>query len=269
MSDRVKQFDVEVIAVDDPWKEFGSPLPNTTPATVSDIVQKNRSPRLSWRWLHGIVAALMTVLLHAVIFSSLLLGVSSRKYEPPMMDGSSVSASSEQGEFVSTLIFINDHSVTQPEAQDDSAYVVMQQSDQSMKAPPEFAMLSSTPQIEISGSDEGTDPNSQSIEAAGDAAGRAMLFGRYMGQVKARIERAWVYPVNASIASFKCTAQIKQTKQGEVQEVTLQRCDSGGAWQLSLAKAIQAASPLPAPPDEQVFTEVITLSFDVDGVRKN
>ena len=86
-----------------------------------------------------------------------------------------------------------------------------------------------------------------------------------MGQIKARIERAWDYPANSSLKSFQCTVQIKQNRKGEVQEVTMTQCINDPAWQLSLAKAIQAASPLSAPPNEKVFTEVITLTFDANA----
>jgi len=254
------KYDIEVIVVEDPWKQFGSPLPDASITCAPNVVQEARSSWISARWLNGFVAAVLTLTLHALLFGSLLLGAPVRKYKPPMSEGASASAqNSAQGEFVSQLIFVNDHSITQPDTQDDSVYEAMEPIDQKMKAVPDFAILSSTPQLEISGSEEGTDPNSQSIEEAGDAAGRAMMFGRYMEQIKARIERAWVYPVNTTITSFKCTAQIKQSKEGQVQEVTLQRCDSNAVWQLSLAKAIQAASPLSAPPDKHVFTEMVTV----------
>jgi hypothetical protein len=126
---------------------------------------------------------------------------------------------------------------------------------------PQLAVLSSVPQLEISGLETGTDADSPDTEAVGDAKGRAMLFGRYMGQIKARIERAWVYPADNVSTNFECTVQIKQSKRGDVLEVAMTRCANSAVWQLSLAKAIQAASPLPAPPDDAVFSELVTLKF--------
>jgi len=53
---------------------------------------------------------------------------------------------------------------------------------------------------------------------------------------------------------------------GEVQEVTLQRCNDDPTWQVSLVQAIQRASPLSAPPNEDVFSDVITLSFAANSI---
>ncbi len=267
MSQPSNHSEDEVIIIDDPWANNGSPSSNIALFNVSTEIP----PPSSWlsrsRWPVWSAAMIFTILLHTLIFGSLLLGSPGRKYKPPPSEGASTSTQNNaQGEFVSTLVLINDHSITSPEVSDDSTYVVMQQKDQSA-ATPDFAVLSSTPQLEIAGSEDSTtDTNTASI-AAGDGAGRAMLFGRYMGQIKARIERAWIYPTPTSVTSFKCTAQIKQSKQGAVQEVTLIRCDGDPAWQLSLAGAIQSASPLSAPPDESVFANVVTLSFDVDVPR--
>jgi len=48
------------------------------------------------------------------------------------------------------------------------------------------------------------------------------------------------------------------------EEVTLERCTEDPRWQMSLVKAIQGASPFPAPPDPAVFSNLITLEFDSD-----
>ncbi len=115
-----------------------------------------------------------------------------------------------------------------------------------------------------------------------DAELRAALFGRYTGQIDARIERAWQQPrspVNREEASmqglgpndsrtraivdepFECEVRILQDRQGDVQEVQLLRCNGDVAWRQSLVTAILAASPLPAPPSPDVFSDAITLTF--------
>jgi len=92
-----------------------------------------------------------------------------------------------------------------------------------------------------------------------------MMFGRYMGQISARVERAWLRPRSVPPqGSFACRVQITQDKRGNVEEVTLERCTEDPRWQMSLVKAIQGASPFPAPPDPAVFSNLITLEFDSD-----
>jgi hypothetical protein len=108
---------------------------------------------------------------------------------------------------------------------------------------------------------------------------RALMFGRYKGQIDARIERAWrkprtgvsdpreIMPPGAAIHAeqpqrFHCAAQISQDVQGNVKEIQLANCNGTVAWQMSLVSAIQQASPLPAPPTPSVFSNTLTLSFD-------
>lgn len=86
--------------------------------------------------------------------------------------------------------------------------------------------------------------------------------GRYLGQIRARIERAWLRPRTAIGAPiFQCQVQVDQDSDGKVQEVTLLECNGGARWQLSLVHAIEAASPLPAPSDPAVFVHHVLLAF--------
>ena len=91
---------------------------------------------------------------------------------------------------------------------------------------------------------------------------RKLLFGRYIGQITARIERAWMRP-RAPIENpfFACRVHITQDRKGVVQEIELVRCNGNSRWQTSLVQAIQTASPLPAPPDADVFTRRLTLDL--------
>jgi hypothetical protein len=79
------------------------------------------------------------------------------------------------------------------------------------------------------------------------------------------VERAWMRPRSVTAAgSFSCRVQITQDKHGNVQEVTLEKCTDDPRWQVSLVRAITAASPLPAPPDPAVFSSLLTIEFDSD-----
>lgn len=95
---------------------------------------------------------------------------------------------------------------------------------------------------------------------------RALTFGRYLDQVRARIERAWLRPREPIGADqFLCLVEISQDKQRNVKEVTLKRCNGPLRWQLSLVQAIQTASPFPAPPDPAVFSEKLTFELSANA----
>lgn len=96
----------------------------------------------------------------------------------------------------------------------------------------------------------------------------AALYGRYLGQIHARIDRAWLRPRTAIGADiFRCQVEIRQRHDGTVKTVTLQRCNGTPTWQQSLAQGISAASPLPAPPDPRVFAHRVVLHFEAVAYR--
>ncbi len=51
---------------------------------------------------------------------------------------------------------------------------------------------------------------------------------------------------------------------GNVKEVALAQCNGSTRWQLSLVQAIQSASPLPAPPNPDVFSSTLHLAFKAE-----
>ena len=92
--------------------------------------------------------------------------------------------------------------------------------------------------------------------------GLAVLYGRYLGQIQARIERAWLRPRTAIGSDlFRCQVRIDQGRGGAVGDITLQRCNGTVQWQESLVRAIEDASPLSAPPNPAVFTPHLVLVF--------
>jgi hypothetical protein len=139
------------------------------------------------------------------------------------------------------------------------------------------------PHIEIPQDAMGDNNDAAGSVDSGDPAARAMLFGRYTGQINARIERAWrrprspvdpsTDPVHDSNArapndgsevddTFRCQVRIIQDAQGFVREVQMLDCNGSVAWQQSLVAAIFSASPLPAPPSPTVFTRTLTMTFE-------
>ncbi|MGC4029457.1 MAG: energy transducer TonB [Steroidobacteraceae bacterium] len=120
----------------------------------------------------------------------------------------------------------------------------------------------SLPQIPLETSEEGEaeEPSEADLMA------RTKLAGLYEGQMRARIERAWMRPREAAEAGgFACRVKIRQDRRGQINEVELERCNGSVAWQQSLVSAINAASPLPAPPDTAVFVDAFSMTFRSQG----
>jgi hypothetical protein len=107
------------------------------------------------------------------------------------------------------------------------------------------------------------DAHNPQTASASSLAGNSALYGFYVGQINARIERAWTRPRSAIGAPyFTCRMRIEQGVDGTVQSVTPEACNGDSRWQASLAMAIRGASPLPAPPDPSVFVRVLHLAFN-------
>ncbi len=108
-------------------------------------------------------------------------------------------------------------------------------------------------------------PKSEVDEAAGDQLAHALLFGRYLAQVQARIERAWQRPrTEIGAARFQCRVRVVQTPDGRVTQILYDGCSGADRWRKSLDAAIRTASPLPAPPDRSVYADAMSLQFESD-----
>lgn len=98
---------------------------------------------------------------------------------------------------------------------------------------------------------------------AAEAVEHAKLYGRYVGQLQARIERAWMRPrTEIGAPQFSCRIRIRQDRRGNLVSADLDHCNGTERWQRSLLSAIRTASPLPAPPDPSVYADVLWLSFE-------
>lgn len=223
-----------------------------------DVVGRER------RLLLPLATSVASLALHALLIGSLVVVGSPRRHRLPDKQGAGASALLSSADPVTALILlpISDASNTlesQPEL-----------SSRGFEPEPQLIRITSpdtAPSHELDAAEP--DPDSRTVEAAGDAAGRALMFGRYLGQITARIERAWERPrtpVGSTVDErFQCQVGIEQGPTGEVREVTLKYCNGDVRWQLSLARAIQAASPLPAPPDPAVFVNSLTMTFQADA----
>lgn len=204
----------------------------------------------------GLLGALAV---HAVLVLPFILELSSTARKMPDRSGAGASALLSAAEPEMTAVFINDS------AQPSDA------------PPPELEPLASrgsgalglqvvvlSPNASAAGEavpDESRAPPDSSA-TVDDPAPRAQLYGRYVGQVQARIERAWMRPRTAIGApTFSCRARIQQNHRGDVINVSFYHCNGTERWQQSLLSGIRSAVPLPAPPDASVYADVLWLSF--------
>jgi TonB C terminal len=255
---------VEVLTDEGVWAQHGAISPTSQAAAILS------SADYHWHhWTTRALAIVISLALHALLVGSALLGTAGRPPIKPLNEGAPANIrNNDASEFVTTLLLLKDHSIPPPDQPaDDSAYAATPDAAQLASNNLLLLTLATPKPPQLSGMDGGIDENAPTAEAAGDEAGRAMLFGRYMGQIKARIERAWDRPDTTATQQFDCKVQIKQNAHGEVQEVTLQRCGDDPDWQVSLVQAIQRASPLSAPPEDAVFTELVTMSFEATGIK--
>lgn len=255
---RSREDAFDVIVLEDPWTEARVSSPPKNPPADP----KRRVPSISWSL--RISAGLLSALAHLLLIGPVLLGAPGRMVRPPLTEGGVATLDrSAESTFLSTVVFVNDQAITPEEERPESLHTLVNDADVALR---QGLLISSigipTPPQGLA---DGKDEQSPTTETAADDPGRAAMFGRYMGQIKARIERAWQHPGD-STKSFRCTVEIRQDDRGRVKDVTLQRCDEDSTWQWpkSLVQAIEQASPLPAPPNEGVFINVITLSFDID-----
>jgi hypothetical protein len=205
------------------------------------------------------IGVALTGLVHMLFVSPFILGVAAHKTRPSP-DGIGITAWASQGEQYESMMLI-DLSALESDSELDLA---MHKPNESQAAGDVPLMLvsyepSPPPELEI---EEDAEEAEEASKAAGDPAGNAALFGKYMGQVAARIERAWMKP-RAPIESghFDCRARVAQDRAGNVLSIALESCNEDATWRRSLESAILRASPLSAPPEPKLFSSTLTLNF--------
>jgi len=202
----------------------------------------NRRRRLPIALL-GIAAS---VLLHGLLLVPLMSGASARKQD--------LRASPES----MALIFVEAES-TGPALEDSIDAPDLRLAATS--PPPAAVAVGEIAFPSAIGGDDGTTGPAASEASAADP-GQVAMFGRYLGQIDARVQRAWIRPRTSIPSSlFECRVRITQDHSGQVLEIELVRCNGDISWQTSLVHAIQGASPLPVPPDPSVFSAKLTLEF--------
>lgn len=206
-----------------------------------------------------------TLLVHVLILLPFVLNLSLPSSHAPTRSGEGASGLASAQEPDMTVVFVNELSgVDNPLRKPDPLV------SRSL-APRDLPVVVFSPDPSPAGQSAPTadsDDQSAPPESIGERTQHAVLYGRYLTQLQARIERAWVRPRSEIGApKFSCTARIEQNPRGDVVGVTLDPCNGTDRWQQSLTSAIRTASPLPAPPDQSVYAARLWLSFESEGFR--
>jgi len=86
------------------------------------------------------------------------------------------------------------------------------------------------------------------------------LRSQYVKLIEQKVESKWLRPT-ALNPNQSCEVYVKQTALGDVISVNLNACSTDVAFMNSIERAVWAASPLPPPPNPEVFDNEIHFTF--------
>jgi hypothetical protein len=211
------------------------------------------------------VGLLGTLFLHALLAFTFLVDLSLPSERPQRRPGAGGSSLLSDRDPEMTVVFVNETS-SKPSLPVIKPEQLASRGPMPLDLP--VVVLSPDPMPATEAAEVAAESSAQKNLA--DSAQHAMLYGRYLGQVQARIERAWMRPrTPIGGPKFYCRTRLTQDSRGYVIEIKLDHCNGDGRWQQSLLSAIRTASPLPAPPDPSVFADRLWLGFMSDAFDPN
>jgi len=83
---------------------------------------------------------------------------------------------------------------------------------------------------------------------------------QYVAAIAQKVENNWLRPAS-NVDGLSCDVIVTQTMSGDVIDVRLQQCANDVAFQRSVERAVRKASPLPLPPDPELFDREIYFTF--------
>ncbi len=83
---------------------------------------------------------------------------------------------------------------------------------------------------------------------------------QYVMLIAQKVENNWLRPASTSNEQ-SCEIIVTQAMTGDVIDVVLKSCTSNVAFQRSVERAVRKASPLPLPPDPELFVRKIHFTF--------
>ena len=89
------------------------------------------------------------------------------------------------------------------------------------------------------------------------------LMSRYVGAIKSKIQRNWRKPPSMETANASCVVYVEQSVGGYIQKVEVQKCRGGDEqFRKSVEEAVWKSDPLPNPPDDELFSRQLKITFD-------
>jgi len=86
------------------------------------------------------------------------------------------------------------------------------------------------------------------------------LLNQYVALIQQKVMRYWIKPPTAKLG-LECEVKVTQAMGGTVLSVAIGRCNGDPAVRSSIEAAVNAASPLPAPPDPRLFDRNLVFNF--------
>jgi colicin import membrane protein len=97
-------------------------------------------------------------------------------------------------------------------------------------------------------------------EADRQQAERAGLLDQYVRMIQDKIERNWTRPLSAR-SGLDCMVSVVQVPTGDVIGVVVTSCNGDDAVTRSIEAAVRLASPLPRPPNPNLFERNLNVRF--------
>jgi len=89
------------------------------------------------------------------------------------------------------------------------------------------------------------------------------LRAQYIKSIEQKVVRNWLPPVKMQ-SGWSCEVSVRQNPLGEVTSVKMLNCSGSSAFKNTVERAVSKASPLPLPPDPQVFEANLQFTFRPD-----
>jgi len=90
------------------------------------------------------------------------------------------------------------------------------------------------------------------------------MAAQYRTQLQQHIQRQWIKPPSAQ-PGIECEVHVTQIPSGDVTDVRIGACNGDAAVIRSIEAAVHRASPLPRPPDPNLFERNLQLVFQPDS----
>lgn len=88
----------------------------------------------------------------------------------------------------------------------------------------------------------------------------ATLSAQWAAAIQGRVQRAWIRPPSAG-PGLDCRVLVTQAPGGSVIRAEVRSCNGDDAVRQSIEAAVFRASPLPPPPEPELFERIIELRF--------